>query len=252
MGLSPSKPAPSQQSPEVAAPATNSRLLSLPAELRLNIYRELLTPQEIVSRRQGRDIPDVEINEPAILAVCRLLRQEAEPIFYDDLKLVLDSTNLFDPPRDIMRSLDLIGEAQLQQIRRIDIPFGGKIFISICFGNKVQQEDMSIHRGTAKGAAFHILVTSSHAECNNEVCTAMAECVRDFLLCLIVHRARIKICGSIGPCRAVRMKASAIEKQTKAKGEKLEFLKRSEIQELLSHLKFYGKHLLREARLLEL
>ncbi|EME43439.1 hypothetical protein DOTSEDRAFT_25381 [Dothistroma septosporum NZE10] len=257
MGLSASKVAGQSQPPTVDPPqARKSYFLALPPELRVKVYMDLLSSVETVSHRQhpGGNVLDIEIKEPRIMTVCKLLRQEAGPIFYANLKLVIDRSNLFEPSRDTMRSLDLISENQLQRIRHIEIPFGGKMTISIHFTNSTKQSTApaTLYSATAQGAGFHVHTTSSISLCTSVLCAAMSDFVRDFLLCLIVHRARVNIAGSIGPCRsrATRMKPSAVE--IKIKGNGLEYLKRDEIGSLLSHLRFNGRHLLREAGVLYL
>ena len=66
----------------------DSPLLSLPAELRNTIYRyALLEPDEIEVERQQH-------MQPALLRICRQVRSEASPMFYNENKFKAVSTDL--------------------------------------------------------------------------------------------------------------------------------------------------------------
>lgn len=72
--------------------SSTSRLQSLPAELRNRIYRETFNHDEPVT------ITSNHFPEPALLRVCKQLRNEASPIFYGERTFKVDASHFRTDP----------------------------------------------------------------------------------------------------------------------------------------------------------
>lgn len=69
-----------------------SKLQSLPAELRNRIYRETFNLDGTVT------VTSNQFPEPALLSVCKQLRNEASPIFYAERTFSVDVSNFITEP----------------------------------------------------------------------------------------------------------------------------------------------------------
>jgi hypothetical protein len=114
----------------------NCTLLSLPAEVRLNIYSYLFddTSIHIDSCTTAEQTPIKSRNrQPALaplLQTCRFLRHEAEPSYFSRVKVCSDIYQGI-PPTNLLNWLHDIGEHNVQLLRKFELRWNNYVNVSL-------------------------------------------------------------------------------------------------------------------------
>lgn len=108
-------------------------LLSLPAEVRLNIYSHLFDDEHLCIDQQSETSQPKQYRQPAlapILRTCRYLRDEASPSYFSKVKVHFAIRKAV-PSTSLIHWLDSIGESNVRLLRDITLRWENYVKIKL-------------------------------------------------------------------------------------------------------------------------